>query len=93
MMQAICNELNAHLPCRNQQDVDGLTRLLRENIDAYPDRGMYWSREIFIDAGFKDETCMQILIHSNKVQFVPSDDPEEHPGVVVQYKHEIPKET
>ena len=85
----LCNKLNRHLPCQSQTDVDELTRLLQENIEAIPKRNIYWSREIYIDAGFKDDKCLDILIHSNRVSFVPSEDPVKHPGVVVRYKHEI----
>ena len=87
----LCAKLNAHLPCKTQKDIDGLTMMLKENIDEVPERHIYWSREIFIDAGFKDEQCMNILIHSDNVIFVPSEDPTEHPGIVVRYKYEIEK--
>ena len=88
-MQELCNELNKHLPCMNQEDVDALTRLLQEHIDSFPERHIYWSREIYIDAGFDKDKCTLIMIHSDNVVFVPSEDPVEHPGVVVRYKHEI----
>lgn len=73
----------------NQEDVDALTRLLQEHIDSFPERRIYWSREIYIDAGFDKDKCTLIMIHSDNVVFVPSEDPVEHPGVVVRYKHEI----
>lgn len=88
-MKELCEELNKHLPCRSQDDVDALTKLLQENIDAYPERRIYWSREIYIDAGFNEDRCLNILIHSDKVLFVPSEDPVEHPGLAVRYKHEV----
>lgn len=88
-MQELCNELNKHLPCKSQEDVDALTRLLQEHIDSLPERHIYWSREIYIDAGFDKDKCMLIMIHSDNVVFMPSEEPVEHPGVVVRYKHEI----
>ena len=88
-MKELCDKLNAHLPCKSQADVDELTRLLRENIDSDPDLHIYWSREIYIDAGFDKDKCTLIMINSDNVVFVPSEDPVEHPGVVVRYKHEV----
>lgn len=88
-MKRLCEELNKHLPCKSQKDVDALTKLLQENIDAYPERCIYWSREIYIDAGLNEDQCMNILIYSDNVLFVPSEDPIEHPGIVVRYRHEI----
>ncbi len=87
-MENLCNDLNRHLPCKSQSDVDIITELLTEKIDSFPERHIYWSREIYIDAGLKEDQCLNILIHSDKVLFVPSEDPVEHQGVVVRYKHE-----
>ncbi len=88
-MKELCEELNKYIPCKSQDDVDALTKLLQENIDAYPERHIYWSREIYIDAGLKEDQCLNILIHSDNVLFVPSEDPVEHEGIVVRYKHEV----
>ena len=88
-MQDLCDNLNKHLPCKNQEDVDALTKLLQDGIDNDPDKHIYWSREIYIDAGMNENRCLNILIHSPNVMFVPSEDPVEHPGVVVRYKHEV----
>ena len=88
-MKELCDKLNAHLPCKSQADVDELTRLLRENIDSDPDLHIYWSRGIYIDAGLDKDKCTLIMIHSDNIVFVPSEDPVEHPGVVVRYKHEV----
>ena len=49
--------------------------------------GLYWDRDIFIDCnGGEDERMRDLVRKSDKVFFEPSDDPGEHPGVVVRYK-------
>ncbi len=87
--QEFCKELNSHLPCKSQDDVDALTRLIKENIDPYPNRNIYWSRELYINANCNDDKCMNILLHNDNVLFTPTEDPEEHRGVTARYKYEV----
>jgi len=47
---------------------------------------LYWDRDIFIDCNGADERMRDLVRKSDKVFFEPSDDPGEHPGVVVRYK-------
>jgi hypothetical protein len=47
---------------------------------------LYWGRELFIGCDGSDELC-QKMIHTDKVMFVPSDDPIEHPGITMTYKN------
>lgn len=53
--------------------------------------GLYWNRELFIDCGTDAELCRK-MIYTNKVMFVPTDDPIEHPGITLTYKPEFRKE-
>lgn len=87
-MKLLCEKLNAHLPCKSQEDIDALNNLIYEMRKANPDSNLYWDREIYIDANFSFEQMREIAKYSGKVQFEPSDDPMEHPGVVVRYKEE-----
>lgn len=88
-MKELCDKLNKCIPCKSQADVDQLTRLLQENIEAYPDRKIYWSNEVYLNSGCNQDRCQVILLFSGDVMFVPSDDPQKSPGVVVRYKYEI----
>lgn len=47
---------------------------------------MFWDREIFIDCNGEDKKMRDLVRYSDKVMFESSDDPDEHPGVVVRYK-------
>ena len=90
---AACERLNALLPCKSQEDVDGMTEILKElfSLPIEPQPKMYWDREIWIDSGFNDEKCIKMLIYTDRLCFVPSDDWEEHPGVEVKYKFMVEK--
>lgn len=84
----LCEKLNAHIPCKTQKDVDTLTSLL-EDMTYFPSTvkpQIYWDREVWIDSGFDDDVCMNMLIKTDKLYFEPSDDMTEHPGVSVKYK-------
>ena len=84
----LCEKLNALVPCKSQEDVDKMTALLQDMVD-FPSQAksqIYWDREVWIDSGFNDEVCMDMLIKTDKLYFEPSDDLTEHPGVWVRYK-------
>jgi len=91
-MESLCKKLNGLIPCKTQEDEQELRRLIREMIDArqdYPHNNLYYDREIYIDSGFRDAKMWEIVTKSGKVQFEPSDDPAEHPGVVARYKEQF----
>ena len=84
----LCEKLNRLIPCKNQKDIDKMTSLLQDMVD-FPSQvkpQIYWDREVWIDSGFNDEVCMNMLIKTDKLYFEPSDDITEHPGVWVKYK-------
>ena len=84
----LCEQLNSLLPCKSQEDVDKMTALLQDMVD-FPSQAksqIYWDRNVWIDSGFNDEVCMDMLIKTDKLYFEPSDDLTEHPGVWVKYK-------
>ena len=84
----LCDKLNSCIPCKSQEDVDKMTGLLQDmvNFPSQPTSQIYWDREVWIDSGFNDEVCMNMLIKTDKLYFEPSDDITEHPGVWVRYK-------
>ena len=85
----LCNRLNACIPCKTQKDVDTMSALLQEMVDSPPKTPkpqLYWNREVWIDCGFDSEKCTLLLTKTDKLYFEPSDDIEEHPGVVAKYK-------
>lgn len=84
----LCEKLNVLIPCKSQDDVNKMTKLLQDMVD-FPSQvkpRIYWDREVWIDSGFNDEICMDMLIKTDKLYFEPSDDLTEHPGVWVKYK-------
>ena len=84
----LCEKLNVLIPCKNQKDIDEMTKLLQDMVD-FPSQvrpQIYWDREVWMDSGFNEEVCMNMLIKTDKLYFEPSDDITEHPGVWVRYK-------
>lgn len=86
--QSVCDLLNALIPCKTQEDIDRMSSLLSDYfaLPVQPVPKIYWSREIWIDCGFDDEKCINLLLFTDKLYFEPTDDMDEHPGVCVKYK-------
>jgi hypothetical protein len=88
-----CNKLNKFLENRPESQIEFIDTIneiiYKEVFERNGD--LYWNRELFIDCGADDELCRK-MIHTNKVMFVPSDDPIEHTGITLTYKPEFSKE-
>lgn len=87
-----CNKLNKILDNRTEsrsEFIDTINEIIFKEVFEC-DGDLYWNRELFIDCGTDDELC-QKMIHTNKVMFVPTDDPDEHPGITLTYKPEFRK--
>lgn len=83
-MEKICEQLNKLIDEKKDGFIDEVNAIITK---LHEDGGdMYWDREIFIDCNGDDETMRDLVRKSNKVHFYPSDDYEEHKGVVVRYK-------
>lgn len=83
-MESLCKKLNTLI----QNKKDGFINEVNTLIEELYDNGcaMYWDRKIFIDCNFNEKKMRDLVKSSDLVQFEPSDDPEEHPGVVIRYK-------
>jgi hypothetical protein len=88
-----CNKLNKILenrPESRSEFIDTINEIIYNEVFNCKG-GLYWNRELFIDCGTDAELCRK-MIHTNKVMFVPTDDPIEHPGITLTYKPEFRKE-
>lgn len=83
-MEKICEQLNKLIDEKKDGFIDEVNAIIAKLHENGGD--MYWDREIFIDCNGDDETMRDLVRKSNKVHFYPSDDYEEHKGVVVRYK-------
>ncbi len=80
----ICNKLNKLISEKKESFIDEVNKIIYE---LYQRGGeMYWDREVWIDNNFDDKKCKDLVRYTDKVMFFPSDDPGEHPGVVIRYK-------
>lgn len=83
-MKRLCKKLNKIIAEKKEGFIDELNKLIA---DLYEQGGeMYWDRDIFIDCNGDDERMRDLVRKTDSVQFEPSDDPVEHPGVVIRYK-------
>ncbi len=91
-MNALCEQLNAIIPIKDEEDRDKLNALLahmRDSHSEYPHYALYWDREVFIKSGCDEEKIRKAVLHGDFLKFEPSDDFEEHPGVVVMFKAHV----
>ena len=87
-----CNKLNKILnnrPENRKEFIDTINEIIYNEVFQCGG-GLCWNRELFIDCSADDELCRK-MIHTNKVMFVPTDDPIEHPGITLTYKPEFRK--
>ena len=82
--QEYCDRLNTLITKKKDGFIDEVNEIVNEIYQLGGE--MYWDRQIYIDSDFDDETMHDLVVSSDKVNFVPSDDMEEHPGIVVRYK-------
>lgn len=84
-MKRLCNKLNKILSEKKEGFVDELNKLIEENVFA-KGGDMMWDREIAIDYGCDGIKMRELVLKTDWTEFCPSDDPKEHPGIVVKYK-------
>ena len=83
-IQKACDRLNEAISEKKEGFLDVVNLIMNQ---IYQEGGgLYWDRDIFIDCNGEDERLRHLVRKSDKVFFEPSDDPGEHPGVVVRYK-------
>ena len=86
MYKELCDFLNNILSVHKENFVNELNDLLYE-YKIFEGDQLYWDHELWIDCNFDDIDARNLVVeHPELVMFVPSDDPKEHPGVVVTYK-------
>ena len=93
VFKSTCDKLNKLLenrPESKREFIDAVNEIIYKEVFQC-NGSLYWNRELFIDCGTNDELCRK-MIHTDKVMFVPSDDPIEHPGITMTYKPEFSKE-
>ena len=82
-MKKYCDELNKIIKDNGDDRVDRLNDVMYK---VFQDGGdLYWNRDVFISCNGDNEKMKKLVTTTDKVHFEPSDDPTEHPGVVVHY--------
>ncbi len=82
-MESYCKEMNKIISENKSNRIDLLNEVMNK---VYSDGGqLYWNRDVYIICNGDDKTMKDLVRYSDDVHFEPSDDPQEHPGVVVHY--------
>ncbi len=82
-MKVYCDEMNKII---KENKEDRVARLNEIMCKVFKEGGdLYWDRELYIDCNGDDDKIKELVRTSDKVHFEPSDDPQEHLGVVVRY--------
>ena len=83
--KSVCKKLNKILSERKEGFIDKINKIMKEEVF---DKGgdLYFDRDVYLKYDCDDEKVRSCVRKSKHVQFEPTDDPEEHPGVTVRFK-------
>lgn len=84
-----CDKINKLLSEGKENLVDELNEIMYKEV-FQKEGGLYFDRELFISLECDDDKVRSFVVENpKKVIFENSDDPVEHPGVVVRFKPEM----
>lgn len=83
--QKTCDKINKLLDEKKEGFIDEVNKIMEKEVFQKGGEH-YFDRELFIKCGCDDEKVRQLVRESNAVMFVPTEDPEEHPGIVLALK-------
>ena len=80
----ICKVLNKAIA----EKKEGFEEVVKTTINQmFQDGGdLYYDRELFIDYNGDYNKMKELVFSSNFVEFTPTEDPQEHPGITLRYK-------
>lgn len=83
--KSICRKLNKILSERKEGFIDKINKIMEEEV-FNKGGDLYFDRDVYLKYDCDDEKVRSCVRESKHVQFEPTDDPEEHPGVTVRFK-------
>ena len=80
----ICKVLNKAIT----EKKEGFEEVVKTTVNQmFQDGGdLYYNRELFIDYNGDYNKMKELVFSSNFVEFTPTKDPQEHPGITLRYK-------
>jgi hypothetical protein len=87
--QDVCDRLNNILDSKPDDFIDQVNDIIYREV--YQKGGdLYINRQLYIENGFDTDKAKKLIkTETDKVMFIPSDDPTEHPGITFIYKPEF----
>lgn len=83
-MNAICKKLNNLITEKKEGFVDEVKSIIADL--ANDGKKLYWNNKVFFDCKCNLRKLKELVRDTDLVQFEPSDDQENYPGVVIKYK-------
>lgn len=81
----VCDMLNSYLPATNET-ISNINEIIEEHV-FHKGGELYFGRQLWISCNF-DDVEVKDKIYTDEVIFTPSDDIDEHPGIVLKLKTE-----
>ena len=78
-MVELCFRLNMLLCKKNKENISEIIQLIKDNIEDYPGRKLYWDNEIV-----KKDRDLATIIRSYDFLFIPMDNQKDNPGIMIR---------
>ena len=83
--KSVCKKLNKILSERKKDFIDKINKIVEEEV-LNKGGNLYFDRDVYMKCDCDDEKVKNYVRESRHIQFEPTDDPDEHPGVTVRFK-------
>lgn len=83
--KSVCKKLNKILSERKKGFIDKINKIMEEEV-FNKGGNLYFDRDVYMKCDCDDKKVKNYVRESRHIQFEPSDDPDEHPGVTVKFK-------
>lgn len=78
-MVELCYRLNMLLCEKNEENINEIKQLIKDNVEHYPDRNLYWDKEISAE-----DRNLITFIKNNDFLFIPTDNQKDNPGIIIR---------
>lgn len=90
--EKVCDRLNEILNDKSDNFIDQVNDIIYEEV-FQKGGDLYIHRQLYIENGFDTDKAKKLIrTETDKMMFIPSDDPTEHPGITFIYKPEFRKD-
>lgn len=90
LLEKYAEEANKGLEEKDRKSrIEKLNSTIEEMFNTIPDSNFYFSRDVYLFwNGSGDAIKYDLLDEPERYKFMATDDPEEHPGIIIHFKDE-----